>query len=421
MALTQGQKLAELNSQQVSELQNLLLRAGFNPGPVDGIMGTNTKNAYWRFLSRQGVQTQGTIDVITKLTADLWNNEVPELWQGVSYGGEVSQQSTTGGQGAPIPAAPAPPAQNSTPVPAAPAQTVAASSTPTVAPMNDAAAEQFVREKYPYMAYLLDIPEVRNVLLANAQKGGDPSALQAALNSTQWWQTTQEAQRLWDAKYATDPASAKALWDQRTIAVENLANQMGVVMDPGGAQWVAGRILREGWSDDQLKRFLGQLVRNAGGASPGQITETAAQMKAVARSFLVNMSDKDATEYATRIAEGSATKDAVTSMLRSDAKNRFTWLAPQIDAGLTPADLFKANREAVAGMLEIDPETIDLNDPRWSAIASGINDKGTMRSMNFAEAQQWARQRAEWRYTNNANKSASDIGLSMLKGMGVVK
>ena len=40
MALSEGVALDQLNSQQISELQNLLLRAGYNPGPVDGSFTT---------------------------------------------------------------------------------------------------------------------------------------------------------------------------------------------------------------------------------------------------------------------------------------------------------------------------------------------------------------------------------------------
>ena len=120
------------------------------------------------------------------------------------------------------------------------------------------------------------------------------------------------------------------------------------------------------------------------------------------------------------MAEGSLSREGVESLLRNEAKSRFTWLAPQIDSGMTPQDLFGATRNAVAQELEIDPNQIDLNDSNWSIITSPIVDGQTTRSMNFYEAQRWARQRPEWRLTDRANRQASEIGLNLLKTMGVV-
>lgn len=422
MALTAGVPLDQLDSQQISELQNLLLRAGYNPGAVDGVLGPATKAAYNRFLSKNNYAPAAGVTVVD-LVSKLWSNEVPEYWSGVVYGNEVTQQATSSGRGAP--AAPAPPAQTQpagvpTTTSAAPATTTAVVSTPTVPQMNDAQTEAYVREHYPYLAYLLDDPEVRAILMAAAAKGDAAEATQSKLMATNWWKTTSETTRLWDAKFHLDNATAMKEWDQRTVSVTNLAQQLGVTMDAEGAKWVAGRILREGWSDEQLNRFFGQLMRNNGGAAPGKVTETSAQLKSLARSYMASMADKDAMEYAIRIHEGSTNREAIETMLRQEAKNRFSWLAPQIDSGLSPMDLFASTRQAVARELEIDPETIDLNDTRWSQLTSPVMEGNNTRSMNFAEAQRWARQRPEWRYTNNANSLASDVSLNLLKAMGVI-
>lgn len=416
MALSEGVALDQLNSQQISELQNLLLRAGYNPGPVDGILGNGTRSAYSRFLGKNGYDANATGTVV-KLVSDLWMNAMPELWEGVRYGGEVTQQATTGGQGAPqLPAV----TTSGTPGNGAPSSAPATSSGSTsyVAP-PDSATEEQVRKQYPHLAYLLDNPEVKAVLLAATANGSDLTTLQGELWKTGWWQSTSSAMRLWDQKFAQDNATAMLEWDQRTVSISNLTSQLGFTLNNDDTKWIAGRVLREGWSDEQLKRFLGQLARQ-NGLGAGQISDQAAGFKALARSYLSTMSDQQAQEFAIRVAEGSLSREGVESLLRNEAKSRFTWLAPQIDSGMTPQDLFGATRNAVAQELEIDPNQIDLNDSNWSIITSPIVDGQTTRSMNFYEAQRWARQRPEWRLTDRANRQASEIGLNLLKTMGVV-
>lgn len=405
MALTEGIGLDQLDARQVLELQTMLAHAGFDPGPLDGLIGPRTRAAYGRFLSANG---GGDPNVVSQLTAQLNSNETPELWDGIQSGAE-----------APAAAAPAPASTAVTPV-APISGTVAPGALPVTPVLSDSSQEQAVRERFPQLSYLMDNPEIRALLLQAASSGASVDTLQARLMQTNWWRTTAETTRLWDAKFHLDPAKATAEWDQRTLTVLNQARTLGAPLGTEDAKWVAGKVLREGWSQEQLSTFLGNLIRNNGGAEPGKVTETEAQIRQMARSYLGQIDKNTVRELAVRIAEGSSSKDAVTTMLRNEAKNRFHWFAPQIDAGLTPMDLFASTRNAVASMLEIDPEQIDLNDSRWSSITSPIQDGNNIRSMNFAEAQQWARNRPEWRMTNNANNEASDLGLKLLRSMGVL-
>lgn len=418
--LTEGMKLSELDTAQVSMLQNLLLRAGFDPGPVDGILGEKTRSAYSRFLTRNGHTLRGNAEpTITKLVSQLWDNSIPEYWNNISYGGEVTQQATTGGQGKPLPAVPAAPINSGG---AATAASGTGSSVEVVAPPPDAATEEQVRRRYPHLTYLLDIPEVRAVLLEATTKSFNEAELQGALAQTQWWQKTAAATRVWDQKFYQDNATAMREWQQKTVELQNKTLQMGLQLSPTDAEWVAGKVLREGWSESELNRYLGQLLRNTGSAQPGSVTEQVSAIKALGRSYLSSISDKDAYEYAVRIAEGTMSTAALSSMFRDEAKNRFTWLAPQIDADVTPMALFSANRRAVAQLLEMDEEMIDLNDPKWSELTAPVlGDDGKPRTMNFYEAQRWARRRAEWRLTDNANQEASNMGLGLLRSMGVIK
>lgn len=417
MALTERQDIKDLSQQQIRELQNVLLRAGYNPGPIDGVWGPRSRAAYQRFLTSNGYGS-GVDDesgwIIRPI--DQMSKDTPGIWDTIVPGSEG---------GTPPPSAPTTTTLPSASAAGAPADVAAATNTasgaPPPPPIDDGTAEADVRENLPQLAYLLDVdPQVRQILL-DAAKGGWPmSRTEGALWKTDWYQKQSLITREWDEKFHNDPATAMALWDQRSVVVGNMAAQMGFTLPEADVKWVAGRVLREGWSDEQLKRFLGKLARQ-GGIGPGQVTEQAAKLKAMARNYMNVMTEGQAQEYAIRIAEGTMTSEAVESMMRNDAKARFSWLAPQIDAGLSPMDLFGQTRNVVAQELEIDPNQIDLQDPKWAELTQGvIGEDRQLRSMNYSEIGRWARQRPEWRFTDNANKKAADLELNLLKTLGAI-
>lgn len=407
-----GVALTELAPDEVRAFQQLLVRLGFNPGPVDGVAGSQTIGAYKRFLDENGSKSDPNGPI--ESTMSSLNGGDPDAWSIIHQGTElnVAQQQAAAAPAAASSGAPAAPYSP-------PAQPPSAAATPNPIPSDDE-----IRQQFPNLAYLLDNPEIGPILRQATQLGWDAGRLQGAVYSTQWWQTTAPTMRLWDNKKAQDPAAANAEINQKTVEITNSLARYGI----GGIgdtdmRWLAEKMLREGFTDDQTLAFYAGLARD--GSHPvteGKITEEEAKIRATSRNYMTNMDDKTVRDWALRIVQGSASSDAVESHLRGEAQNRFYWLKDQISGGLTPDQLFASTRQSVAQMLEIDPETINFNDPKWSELVSPVVDKDTKatRSMNFTEAQKWARSQTEWRRTGNAWEASSQIALSLAKEFGVV-
>ena len=100
---------------RVAQVQELLKDAGFNPGPIDGILGPRTKGALRRYQASQGLPETGALDEATR-QALLPSERTPEV------GGakpEVTQQiplpsepPPEGGEAKPEPWLNAPPGGN---------------------------------------------------------------------------------------------------------------------------------------------------------------------------------------------------------------------------------------------------------------------------------------------------------------------
>jgi peptidoglycan hydrolase-like protein with peptidoglycan-binding domain len=61
----------------VKELQEALLHCGYYPGKIDGVMGTNTKQAIKQFQQANSLDVDGLAGPRTKLTLATRLGEVP--------------------------------------------------------------------------------------------------------------------------------------------------------------------------------------------------------------------------------------------------------------------------------------------------------------------------------------------------------
>jgi hypothetical protein len=62
---------AQWNATQVKEAQQALKTNGYDPGPVDGIMGPQTREAIKNFQNAKGLQATGTLDSHTAQSLGL--------------------------------------------------------------------------------------------------------------------------------------------------------------------------------------------------------------------------------------------------------------------------------------------------------------------------------------------------------------
>ena len=82
VVLARGNGYATSGGSVVRSLQRRLARAGFAPGPVDGLFGARTENAVRRFQDSRGLQVDGIAGRVTRaaLTASA-----PALYPGAGY------------------------------------------------------------------------------------------------------------------------------------------------------------------------------------------------------------------------------------------------------------------------------------------------------------------------------------------------
>lgn len=313
----------------------------------------------------------------------------PALGVVPASGGQVIQQGMTGAQ---IP----PPPQNAT----------------------EPELEAYFRKYYGAFSWMLDVPDLRTILFKIANEGLGPEAIQAELQGSPWYQEHQESLRTWIALKSTDPATAERQISQRALQIRLQSQRLGINIDEKRARDLADQAIGLGWDDTELQRALVRELQykpDQGGA----LGMSEDEIKGLARKYLVPISDQTAFYYARMVAMGEIGQEAIEKNFRDMAKARFPNLAAQIDSGISPDAFFAPYRETVARTLEINPDQVDLMDPKYSQITEVVDEKGNRRPMTLTEVQTWARSRPEYDKTQQAEDLAYQVAPQLGQRMGL--
>jgi hypothetical protein len=133
---------------------------------------------------------------------------------------------------------------------------------------------------------------------------------------------------------------------------------------------------------------------------------------------LVKVSDETARNYATRIASGESTIEAVRSLMISTAKTQNPWLSTQIDQGFSPNEILSASRDQIASSLGISQTEVDFNNSRFMNMVTVTDKDGSMRLANSNELTKNIRKDAAWAKTDEARRFTNDAAQAVSKIFG---
>lgn len=349
---------------------------------------------------------------------------VASPWASSHYGGDpnhIAQIGTPGGR---------------TPAPAS-VSTGPASNVPTQGSVNDAngtvpappgindipALDAYIRQNFGTDAWLLDIPDVKNVLENAVAKQESTAQIQAAIEQTQWWKTTSQAVKNYQQDSANNPADysftnpgSKA--SQALAQVNSTAGQNGVVLDPHTAQNLAQNFLQYGWTTQQLQQAIGSH------ASAGNATSITQQLQNMAMQYYMPVSTQSLTSWAQNIAAGTQSLGQFQAQMANDAAQKWTGFAPQLQSGSTMQQLTDSLRTEAAKTMEVDPNSINfLNDPMYSKILDYVppnSPNGVHRVMTLSEMNQYLKSTKPYGYTQGARDSAASLEQAITTSFGKV-
>lgn len=277
-----------------------------------------------------------------------------------------------------------------------------------------------VRDQYPAWAWLLNEPEIGNLLLeaVDPAKGFDEATLKARLYATNWWKNNSEPMRMWQTLANTDPMEAESRIQETGEMVQQRARVLGVTIDFKTAREIATASLLYGWTGEfaasKIDRILIDRYSQTGG---GLIGSTEDQIRAEARSYLIRLTDAEAKKLAASVARGDDTVEGLRATFSDQAKALFPQIAPAIEAGRTVADFVAPYQRVAAELLEVSPDSIDFTDPKYLTALNG--GEGRL-PLSLADWQTKIRtdDAYGWKRTAQAKQQAWGIGADLLKRFG---
>lgn len=315
----------------------------------------------------------------------------------------------------PVKSPPKPPTSNKP-------KTTVAPPAPAPAPVTPVDWEAAAQEQYgAYYAIIQGVPELGDLLRKAVSEGWSDTKFDYQLKQTSWYKTTSASTRTWDTNKQLDPASAQQQIDNRSATIRETALNLGVSLDDTTISKLAEDSLRGNWDQQILNNSIGaEASKTSGGMSGLRTGFLGQQLKQTASDYGIQLSDQTFNMWVDKVARGQENAKSFQQYALNTAKSLFPGIATQLDQGLTFQQITDPYKQAAARTLEINPDTIDFTDPKWTKAITFTTDKGEQRPMNFNEWGNYLRSERSlgYEYTNEARSRAYQVtaGLANLFG-----
>jgi len=250
-----------------------------------------------------------------------------------------------------------------------------------------------------------------------------PEKFQAEIRDTEWWKKTSETARQSELLKKTDPATYTAQVNATSIAIQQLAAEVGAAIPQSKLKTIVESSIRTGIDQDEdaLRNILGQYVTfTKDGTLKGEAGMHEYTMKQYAASMGVRTNDQAIKNQAQLVIRKLATTQDFESQVREQAISAFPGYEDQINAGATMQDIASPYEQMMAKELELPDNPAGLDDTTIRSALNGLNSDGKPTGMSLADFQSTLRNDPRWAKTTGARDKAVDVGADVLRDMGLI-
>jgi hypothetical protein len=221
-------------------------------------------------------------------------------------------------------------------------------------------------------------------------------------NAEELAKTTEYGRGLATAKQAIADAALSYGSSINPTELDMLAGQIYDLANEGNSA-IVGTAIRA-----KIKYTPGAALGGAAGVSLAELQRTAsANGLNLEKQFGSNLQG-----WLQKIAQGES-PETYKQIIRDTAKIGLPdRVASLVDKGIDLETIYNPYRNMMAATLEVNPETIKLNDP---TLRMAI---GPEKEMSLYDYQRSLRKDARWQYTDNARQEVSSIAKTVLKDFG---
>jgi hypothetical protein len=246
---------------------------------------------------------------------------------------------------------------------------------------------------------------------------------QNEVRQSRWWQTSnsffREAYRI----EKTDPGTFAELLKDARDAVTELARVNGVTLQGAEIDDFARKYIYEGWGQRPggEANFIRQIANRIQYQTDpqtgvrrltGQASNIEENLRNIARNNGLRFDDQYYLSEAVSVLSGFKTEDEALRDLREQAASRWPAYADRIRSGQDARVLASGYINMMAEELELDPASIQLNDPYIQEALGG--------QIGLGDFYQKVRQDPRWMNTRNAQNSIASTATKVMEMFGLV-
>lgn len=159
-------------------------------------------------------------------------------------------------------------------------------------------------------------------------------------------------------------------------------------------------------------KFVDRYIDTAGVKNVGGIVgSNLASIRKLASDYNVSLSDADVRKYAIEGLSNKNSLEIAKTKIQNTAKVRYQNLGQYIDQGLSVKDIASQYINKMANVLEVNPDTIKLDDRYIDTALSTLP--------NFTDFNKMLRNSPQWEYTTNAREEAAGYANKILQDFGL--
>lgn len=239
-------------------------------------------------------------------------------------------------------------------------------------------------------------------------------------NST-WFRSRSDAQMKFDNLSYSRPGQVQQQLQQAQQNIAQMAQGMGVDLTPQQIQNLAHTAVRNGLTDQEIQHsVVGFYHFDPKQTATGQASADIASIRQMADNYYVPLADKTMDSLTGKLLDGTLDSNSLQAYFQQQAESMFPHLKPQMDAGMTVADVAGSYVKNMADTLELNPDSIKVQDPTVMKALQSPDGKGGFQLMPLWQFNQMLKQDPRWLQTDNANSELMGRAGGLLKNMGLV-
>ena len=255
------------------------------------------------------------------------------------------------------------------------------------------------------------VPELKSLLNHAVSTHQTTEDFVNAVQNSHWYRSHSDTFRSVFSLYYSDPAEYTRQRDAVRTSIAQQAAQLGVHLDQSTIDHIAHTVLFNGLdSQATTQQIVAHYV--SGGNASGQAATIQGQLQQLASQYGVPVTSQWIQNYTQRILSNYDSIDGAKQNLISQASSLYPALTQQLKAGQTTQDVAQPYIAQMAQTLEIDPNSINLNDPTikkaltYQPTDPKGNTTGQQQLLPLWQFENNLRQDPRWDQTDNAKQSA---------------